>query len=92
MRAAPALKREDPLGSKRSAAAKAIGRSPETFSLNEQFALAGFTVAFEIYTPARTPERIIAAIGPTAADCIRDLAARGHNPQEYEFEVLRKPW
>lgn len=75
-----------------SAAASVIGRSPETFTVQEQFALAGFTVAFEIYTPERTPERIVAAIGPTAADCIRDLVARGLDPSNYEFEVLRKPW
>lgn len=75
-----------------SAAARAIGRSPETFSLQEQFALAGLTVAYEIYTPERTPQRTIAAIGPTAADCIRDLEAAGLDPRNYEFEVLRKPW
>jgi hypothetical protein len=73
-------------------AAKVIGRSPETFTVREQFELAGFTAAFEVYSPATTPERTIAAIGRTAADCIRDLTARGLDPRNYEFEILKNPW
>lgn len=75
-----------------TATESAVGRVPEELSLEEQFELAGMFAAFAIYTPARTPQRKIEALGKTAADCIRDLRARGLNPADYEFVQLKQPW
>ncbi len=68
--------------------ARVIGRAPEGLSIAERKKLAGLTVALEIYTPETLPERVIAAIGGSAAECIDQLVARGLDPRKYEFLVL----
>jgi hypothetical protein len=70
---------------------RVIGRSPDRLSLDEIASLAGKVVALEIYTPEMTPLRTIEAIGETAEDCIRQLAARGRDPRHFEFTVLKAP-
>ncbi len=70
----------------------AIGRSPDRLSLAERFALAGKYAALEIYTPESTPLRRIEAIGESAEDCIRQLAARNLDPTRYEFVRMAPPY
>ncbi|MGE5646144.1 MAG: hypothetical protein ACM336_10165 [Acidobacteriota bacterium] len=68
---------------------RAIGRSPDHLSLDELAALEGKFVALEIYTPKSVPLRTIEAVGDTAEDCIRQLAARGRDPRHFEFTMLK---
>jgi hypothetical protein len=72
--------------------ATAIGSSPERLSLEERFALAGKYVALEIYTPQAIPLRRIEAIGDSTGECIRELKARGLDPQRFEFIRLTLPY
>jgi hypothetical protein len=46
-------------------------------------------VAFEIYTPDKTPERLIAAEGSSPAACIEQLRERGLDPGRYEFVPIK---
>jgi hypothetical protein len=66
-----------------------IGRSPDQLSLAERRALTGQWIALEIYTPKTLPLRRIEAIGPTFADCVRNLKSRGLDPARFEFVPLR---
>lgn len=70
-------------------AADVVGRAPESLSLTERHALAGLTIAVEIYTPATLPDFRIAAIGESASDCAQQLAARGVDPRKFEYVVLK---
>jgi hypothetical protein len=72
-----------------TAAADVLGRAPEQLTLSERAALAGLTVALELYSPESLPERRIQAIGDSAAECIRQLAAKGLDPRKFEFLVLK---
>jgi hypothetical protein len=71
---------------------KAVGRSPDSLSLEERFALAGKHVAYEIYTPETLPLRRIEAIGDSLLDCIRMLHERGLDPLQFEFDLLPRPF
>jgi hypothetical protein len=71
---------------------KAIGRAPEVLTLEERLALAGKTIALEIYTPDTLPLRRIEAIGDSAAECISQLQARGLDPVHFEFSRLTRPY
>ena len=62
-----------------------IGRSPDSLSLPERAAFAGKWIALERYTPATLPLRVIEALGDSPAACMRQLAARGLSPGNYEF-------
>lgn len=64
---------------------KLIGRSPESLNLEEREALAGKFIALQIYSPRTLPLRRIEAFGDSAEDCIRQLAALGLDPRDYEF-------
>ena len=61
-----------------------VGREPDRLNLIEQLILAGKWIAMEIYDPGKMPLRRIAAIGDSAAACMRELAARGLDPEQYE--------
>lgn len=69
-----------------------IGRSPDTLSLPERFALAGHWIALELYSPQRLPLRQIEAIGDSPATCRRQLEARGLNPAHFELHLLDYPY
>lgn len=69
-----------------------IGRSPDDLSLEERREVSGSWIALELYTPASLPLRMIEAIGPSAADCLRQLKARGRDPREHEFVLLDPPY
>jgi hypothetical protein len=71
---------------------RVVGLSPDQLTLNEQIELCGMTVALEIYSPEKTPLRTIEAIGETVEDCLAELEARGLDPREYEFVVLKPPY
>jgi hypothetical protein len=73
-------------------AADWIGRELDRLSLTEQLALAGRWIGLEIYTPEKLPLRRIAAVGDSAADCIRQIAARGADPRAYEFRPYNRPY
>jgi hypothetical protein len=68
---------------------KALGRAPERLTLEEQRALTGKFIALEIYSPETAPLRRIEAIGDTVEECIRQLAARGLDPKNFEFSRLK---
>ncbi len=67
---------------------RAIGRSPDRLNLDERRALVGQYIALEVYTPADLPLRRIEAIGGSAEECMRQLAARGLDPLRFEFSRL----
>lgn len=69
-----------------------LGRSPDSLSLPERFALAGFWIALELYSPKRLPLRQIEAIADSPAACRRQLEARGLNPAGYELQLLDYPY
>ena len=71
---------------------KVIGRNPDRLSLEERTALAGKIVALEVYTPEALPPRRIEAIGDSADECARMLAARGLDPRKFEFVRLGRPY
>ncbi len=68
-----------------------VGAEPDRLTLTQQFALAGQWIAVEIYTPKTQPAKRIAAIGTSAADCIRKLLALGLDPGKFEFRPLKRP-
>jgi hypothetical protein len=67
---------------------QALGRNPDRLTLDERAALAGKTIALEIYTPATFPLRRIEAIGDSLDACIRMLRERGLDPRHFEFTPL----
>jgi hypothetical protein len=71
---------------------KILGRSPERLTPEEQQALAGKFIALEIYSPETTPLRRIEAIGGSVEECIRQLATRGLDPKNFEFQRLKPAW
>ncbi len=71
---------------------RAIGHSPDDLTLEERLALAGKTVALELYTPATLPLRRIEAIGDSVADCVNQLRSRGLDPENFEFTRLAPPY
>jgi hypothetical protein len=67
---------------------QAVGRNPDRLTLDERAALAGKTIALEIYSPATFPLRRIEAIGDSIGACIRMLQERGLDPRHFEFSPL----
>jgi hypothetical protein len=65
-----------------------IGRPVDTLTLPEREALAGKWIALERYTPATLPLRLIEALGESPAACVKQIAARGLNPENYEFQPI----
>ena len=65
--------------------AEFLGRPVDTLTLPEREMLAGKWIALELYTPQTLPLRVIEALGETPAACVRQLAARGLKPANYEF-------
>jgi hypothetical protein len=45
-----------------------------------------------MYDPETMPLRRIAAVGDSPADCIRQLASRGLDPEKYEYLIYRRPY
>ena len=70
----------------------AMGRSPDSLSLEERLAFAGKYVAYEIYTPKTLPLHTIEAIGDSLAACIQILRQRGLDPRQFEFRILPIPY
>jgi hypothetical protein len=62
-----------------------IGRSPDNLSWKERLEMDGVWVALEIYSPVKLPLRRFEAVGTSAAECRRQLQARGLDPTEYEY-------
>ncbi len=71
---------------------RVIGLEPDRLTLDEQIELCGMTVALEVYSPEKAPERTIEGIGETVEECVEELAARGLDPRGYEFVVLKPPY
>ncbi len=70
----------------------ALGRAPEQLTVEQRLALAGKFVALEIYSPETLPFRRIEAIGDSALECFRQLAARGLDPTRFEIIRLSAPY
>jgi hypothetical protein len=66
-----------------------MGRSLEKLSITERKKFAGKWVAFEIYTPDTTPEKLIQAVGSSPMSCIEQLRERGLDPARYEFIPIK---
>ena len=71
---------------------QALGRNPDRLTLPERTALAGKTIALEVYTPETFPFRRIEAIGDSIDACIRMLRERGLDPHRFEFSPLGPPY
>jgi len=69
-----------------------VGREPDRLNLKEQLILVGKWIAMGIYDPEAMPLRRIAAVGDSAAECMRALAARGLDPGQYEYRTCRRPY
>ena len=67
----------------------AIGRSPDELTIQERRSWAGLWIALEVYSPATLPLRLIQAIGESPADCTAALQARGLDPANFEFSILK---
>jgi hypothetical protein len=70
----------------------AIGRSPDSLTLEERLSLTGKFVALEIYSPETIPLRRIEAIGDSVEQCLRMLKERGLDPVHFEFTRLPPPY
>ena len=73
-------------------AERAIGRSPDEFTLKERIALTGLWIALEIYTPENLALRKIEAIGESMAACVLMLKKRGLDLRRFEFNRLAAPF
>jgi hypothetical protein len=69
-----------------------VGRLPDTLNYDERVELDGKWVAVELYSPVTLPLRKFEAVGASAAECRRQLAARGLDPANYEYLPLTKPF
>jgi hypothetical protein len=67
---------------------RAIGRSPESLSLEDRALLVGKFIALEIYSPDTLPLRRIEAIGENTGECVRMLQSRGLDPTNFEYSQL----
>jgi hypothetical protein len=70
----------------------AIGRSPDSLTLEERLILTGKFIALEIYSPETLPLRRIEAIGDSVEQCLRTLKERGLDPVHFEFTRLLPPY
>jgi hypothetical protein len=66
------------------------GCEPERLTLEQQIALTGKWIALEIYTPEALPLRRIAAVGESAADCMRKIAEHGADPANFEYDLYHR--
>jgi hypothetical protein len=71
---------------------QAIGRSPDSLTLDERLAWVGQYVAMEIYTPEQLPLRRIEAIGDSLDACLQMLRERGLDPRAFEFTRIAPPY
>lgn len=69
-----------------------IGKSLDGLSVSERWKLAGLWMATELYSPQRLPLRVMQALGATAAECIRQLRARGLDPELHEYMPIPQPY
>jgi hypothetical protein len=69
-----------------------IGREPERLSISERKAVSGKWFAMQIYSPRTLPLRRIEALGDNVQDCMRQLALRGLDPREFEYQLLTPPY
>lgn len=69
--------------------AKLIGRAPERLTLEERSQLAGWWVAYEVYTPQTLPLKRIEAAGKDIFACITQLEGRGLDPRQFEFMLFQ---
>lgn len=69
--------------------AKLIGRAPERLTLEERRQLAGWWVAYEVYTPETLPLKRIEAAGRDIPSCIEQLESRGLDPRNFEFVLFQ---
>ncbi|MFN3324564.1 MAG: hypothetical protein ACK5AZ_13795 [Bryobacteraceae bacterium] len=69
--------------------AKALGRSPDSLTIDERRALAGKWIALELYSPETLPLRRIEAIGDTVADCALQLRERNLDSRNFEYVALK---
>lgn len=69
-----------------------LGKSLDGLRLDDRWKLAGSWMATELYSPQRLPLRIMQAIAASPAECIRQLRARGLDPELYEFQPIPQPY
>jgi hypothetical protein len=69
-----------------------VGMPLDGLKLSERWSLSGRWIATELYSPDRLPLRLIAAVGTSARECIRQLEARGLDPALYHYELLEQPY
>lgn len=69
-----------------------MGKSLDGLSVSDRWKLAGAWMATELYSPQRLPLRIMQAIGADALDCIRQLRARGLDPELHEYSPIAQPY
>ncbi len=69
-----------------------VGKSLEGLKLSDRWALSGHWIATELYSPQRLPQRIMAAVGADARDCINQLISRGLDPGRFEYEPVEQPY
>jgi hypothetical protein len=69
-----------------------VGREPERLTLEERHAVAGKWIALQIYSPKTLPLRRIEALGDNVPDCVRQLASRGLEPRDFEYQLLSPPY
>jgi hypothetical protein len=66
-----------------------LGRHPDTLSIAERREFMGKWIALEVYSPDTLPLREIAAMGDSAADCAAQLHARGLDPSNFEYTLIK---
>ena len=69
-----------------------VGLLVDGLSLPERWALAGYWIALELYSPERLPLRKIQAIASQPAECIEQLRSRGLDPARFELQLLSQPY
>lgn len=66
-----------------------LGKNPEELTLAERNQLAGKWLALELYSPANLAPRRIAAVGDSAEACRMTLRARGLEPGNFQYILMR---
>jgi hypothetical protein len=69
-----------------------IGKPVDGLSLKDRWAITGSWIATKLYSPQTLPLRIMEAVGPTAAACLKQLQQRGLDPTDYHYELLAAPY
>jgi hypothetical protein len=68
------------------------GKELDRLNLRERLALAGHWIALERYDTRTLPLRIIAAVGDSAEECMRQIRERGGKPTDYEYLLASGPF